>query len=82
MKNNNIFHNSLTNRGIAAYILGVILVGFYIFIYFFPEFLSGPIAFFDPISHFLKNKPADRWFMSLHNRHNCDGHSHDSETLG
>jgi ferredoxin-type protein NapH len=54
---------SLTSRGIAAYILGVILVGFYILLYFFPELLTGLITLFDPISQFLKGKPADRWFM-------------------
>lgn len=54
---------SLTSRGLAAYILGIILVGFYILIYFFPEHLTGLITLFDPISQFLKGKPADRWFM-------------------
>ena len=57
------WRTSFTSRGLAAYLLGIFLVVFYVIIYFFPELLSGIITLFDPLSQFLKAKPADRWFM-------------------
>ncbi|MFD0963606.1 4Fe-4S binding protein [Pseudofulvibacter geojedonensis] len=73
IKNNHVWFNSLSNRGIWGWILGFILTGFYILLYWFPEILgqaTGPsginqglIALFDPLSHFFISKPANQWFV-------------------
>ena len=68
--NNDVWFRSLTNRGFHAWILALILTGFYILLYFFPEYLgyresgnTGLIGLFDPLSMWIKNKPASQWFV-------------------
>jgi Pyruvate/2-oxoacid:ferredoxin oxidoreductase delta subunit len=72
IKNNGVYHTSLTNKGVWAWILAVFLTGFYIILYWFPQYLGqggediankGLIALFDPLSLFLKGKPASQWFV-------------------
>ncbi len=72
IKNNGLWHNSLTGRGVLAWLLGIVLTGFYILLYWYPEYLglgkngaanTGLIAFFDPLSFLLKAKPASEWFV-------------------
>lgn len=72
IKNNNIWHDSLTNRGILAWTLGIFLTAFYIILYWYPQYLGlatsgqsnkGLIALFDPLSYFFKSKPASEWFV-------------------
>lgn len=70
IKNNDVWRNSLTNQGILGWLLGVVLTGFYIALYFYPEVLgyntkgsSGLIAFFDPLSRLLNGNPASQWFV-------------------
>lgn len=70
IKNNGVWRNSLTNQGILGWLLGLLLTGFYIALYFYPETLgyhengsSGLVAFFDPLSKFLNGNPASQWFV-------------------
>jgi len=70
IKNNNNFLNSLTNRGLWAWILGIAITGFYVLLYFFKEWLgfsengnTGLVALFDPLSYALKGKAASQWFV-------------------
>ena len=72
IKNNRIWMTSLTNKGHWAWILAIFLTGFYILLYWFPQFLGqsqdgstnkGLIALFDPLSIFLKGKAASQWFV-------------------
>lgn len=71
IKNNHIWFNSLTNRGVWAWVLGIILTGFYVLLYWFPALLgysdsganTGLVALFDPLSMFFKGKPASQWFV-------------------
>jgi polyferredoxin len=72
IKNNGIWFDSLTARGTFAWSLGLVLTGFYIVLYWFPEWLgtgkdgmanSGLVALFDPLSFMIKNKPASQWFV-------------------
>lgn len=62
-KNTMNMFNSLTNRGLIAWLLGVFLTAFYIAIFYYPETLTLLIKQFDFISYFLRGKSADRWFM-------------------
>ena len=72
IKNNGIWHRQLTSRGAIAWFLALVLTGFYIALYWFPESLglgsnglqnSGLIGFFDPLSMLMKSKPASQWFV-------------------
>lgn len=71
IKNDGIYFSSLTHRGIWAYALGVSLTGFYIVLYFYPEYLglvknddnTGIIGLFDPFSKLISGNPASQWFV-------------------
>lgn len=72
IKNNHVWHNALTNRGVWGWCLGIFLTGFYILLYWFPQYLGlggenapnkGLIAFFDPLSKLLNGNPASQWFV-------------------
>lgn len=72
IKNNHVWHNGLTSRGILAWLLAVVLTGFYIVLYWFPSYLglasegqvnTGLVALFDPLSYALKGKSASQWFV-------------------
>lgn len=71
IKNDGVWFNALTSKGIWGWLLGIILTLFYVAIYWFPEVLgyqtdnnnSGLVAFFDPLSLVLNGKPATQWFL-------------------
>lgn len=71
IKNDGAFFRSLTSRGLIGYLVGVLLTGFYIVLYFYPELLglqkgadnTGVIALFDPLSKILSGNPASQWFV-------------------
>ncbi|MEO6189796.1 MAG: 4Fe-4S dicluster domain-containing protein [Saprospiraceae bacterium] len=71
IKNNGVWFNSLSNRGAIAWILGIVLTGFYVILYWYPQYLgfeangsnTGLIHLFDPLSYFLKGKAASQWFV-------------------
>lgn len=70
IKNNRIYFDSLTNRGALGWLAGIVFTAFYIFLYFYPEFLglskegnTGMVALFDPLSQFFKGQPASQWFV-------------------
>ena len=53
----------LTTRKIAAWLLGFALTGFYVVLYWFPQYLNFLIRQLDPLSNFLRQRPADNWFL-------------------
>ncbi len=71
IKNDQIWFKSLTNKGFLGWLAALALTGFYIVLYFYPEFLglnadgenTGIIAFFDPLSNLLSGNPASQWFV-------------------
>lgn len=63
IKNNHIMQKSLTNRGVWGWMLGIVLTGLYILIYWYPNFLEHLIRVFDPLSHLIRGKQADQWFL-------------------
>ena len=62
IKNNGVMFKSLTSRGVWGWMLGVLLTGFYACLYWFPEYLTGLIKMFDPLSILVRGKPGDQWF--------------------
>ncbi|MGA7836338.1 MAG: hypothetical protein WB996_00080, partial [Ignavibacteriaceae bacterium] len=63
IKNNKIFFNNFTSRGIIAWIAGIIITLFYVFLYWFPSTIENWIRLVDPLSYFLRGEKADRWFL-------------------
>lgn len=63
IKHNGIFFSSLMARGLIGILLGIYLIGFYVLLYWYPELMVNVIKLVDPVSEFLRKKPADRWFF-------------------
>ncbi len=73
IKNDHIWFNSLSNKGVLGWFLAIILTGFYILLYWYPHLLGfqsgenatnqGLIALFDPLSMFFKGTTASQWFV-------------------
>jgi ferredoxin-type protein NapH len=63
IKNNGVWFKSLSSRGIFGWMIGILLTGFYIILYWFPEYMTGLIQLFDPLSIFFRGKPSDQWFV-------------------
>lgn len=72
IKNDGVWHHGASARGAVAWMMGVVLTGFYILLYFYPEHLglgkdgasnSGIVALFDPLSRMLSGNQASEWFV-------------------
>lgn len=63
IKNHRVFFDPAKSRGWIGIALGAFLIGFYVLLYFRPEFITGWIRLADPVAQLLKGKPADRWFF-------------------
>lgn len=71
IKNDGVWFKSMTNRGYLAWLVAIALTGFYIILYFYPEYLglraegdnTGLISLFDPLSKLLSGNPASQWFV-------------------
>lgn len=72
IKNDGVWHAGLTARGAAGWVLAVVLTGFYVLLYFYPEMLGlgndgaanrGMVALFDPLSRALSGNAASQWFV-------------------
>lgn len=71
IKNNGVWLRSFTNKGLWAWVSGIVITGFYVLLYWYPQYLGlngegdngGMIALFDPLSRFLSGNPASQWFM-------------------
>jgi hypothetical protein len=63
IKNNGLWMRSLTARGVWGWLVGVVITGFYVCLYWFPTWLKGLIQLFDPVSHVLRGTSADQWFV-------------------
>ena len=63
IKNNGIFSRSATSRGIVGWIFGVVITGFYVLLYWFPNVIENWVRLLDPLSWRLRGEEADRWFL-------------------
>ncbi len=71
IKNDGVWFKSMSSRGVLAWLAGIALTGFYVALYFYPEYLglvkdganTGVIALFDPLSRLLSGNPASQWFV-------------------
>ncbi len=71
IKNDGVWFKSVSARGLWGWVSGIVLTGFYIVLYFYPEYLGlvkdganrGVISLFDPLSKSLSGNPASQWFV-------------------
>lgn len=71
IKNDGVWFKSISSRGVLGWLTGIALTGFYIVLYFYPQYLGlvkegdnkGLIALFDPLSKALSGNPASQWFV-------------------
>lgn len=63
IKHNGIYHNNITNRGWIAWLTFGFLVGFYILLYFYPDFIVNWVVLVNPISLAISGNPASQWFL-------------------
>ncbi|MDO7170835.1 4Fe-4S binding protein [Mariniflexile sp. AS56] len=72
IKNDGVWFKSISSRGMLGWVTGVFLTGFYIVLYFYPQYLgqsangepnTGLISLFDPLSNILSGNPASQWFV-------------------
>ncbi|MCA9735327.1 MAG: 4Fe-4S binding protein [Deferribacteres bacterium] len=63
IKNNNIWFSSTTGRGAIGITIGSLLIVFYVLLYWFPQYIVNVVVLVDPVSYFIRNLPADQWFL-------------------
>ena len=63
IKNNDVFNHPATSRKWLGAIIGFFLIGFYIILYFYPEFMTSWVALVDPISYLIKGSGAGHFFL-------------------
>jgi ferredoxin-type protein NapH len=55
--------SQMTLRGLGGWVLGVFLTGFYVVLYWYGENMVGLTKIFGPLSMWVRNSPADQWFV-------------------
>ncbi|TAE29334.1 MAG: 4Fe-4S binding protein [Candidatus Kapaibacterium sp.] len=63
IQNTGIMFSKVSHRGAIAWLIGVGMTGFYVLLYWFPEYLTHCIASVNWLSFALKGKAADQWFL-------------------
>jgi len=72
IKNNGAFLAGLTNRGALGWLAGIIITGFYVLLYWYPQYLGlgqngaenfGIVRLFNSLSMWIKGVPASQWFV-------------------
>lgn len=63
IKHDNNFFRNITSRGISAWVVGIVFTGFYVVLYWWPEYIGRGVSTVDPLAQSLAGAPADRWFF-------------------
>jgi len=64
IKNNRLWFNSLSARGVWGWLAAIVITGFYTVLYFCDAtWLVGLTDLFSPLSRALRGQPADKWFV-------------------
>ncbi|MFY0654101.1 MAG: 4Fe-4S binding protein [Cyclobacteriaceae bacterium] len=63
IKNDGIFHSAMKNKGWLGILTGTFLIVFYVFLYFYPEYMTAWIITVDPVSAMLSGNEAGRFFL-------------------
>jgi ferredoxin-type protein NapH len=63
IKNNGVFFDNATNRGWIGWFTFIFLVGFYLLLYFGPDYIVNWTYIVDSISQNLSGNKASQWFL-------------------
>jgi len=63
VKNNHNWTKAFTSRGAVAWMLGIVITGFYVLLYWFPAYLVHLIHMLDPLSNLIRGRGSDQWFL-------------------
>ena len=63
IKNNGVFFNVMKNVQWLGILTGSWLIAFYIFLYFYPEYMTNWVIMVDPVSKMLNGGEAGRFFL-------------------
>lgn len=64
IKNNGIFHHALNNRGWIGMLIGTLLIGFYIVIYFYDAYIMNWIILVEPVKKWIYPAgESSQWFL-------------------
>jgi len=64
IKHNGVFFDPLNNRGWMGIIIGTLLIGFYVVIYFYDAYLTNWILIVEPIKNWLvPGGESSQWFL-------------------
>jgi Pyruvate/2-oxoacid:ferredoxin oxidoreductase delta subunit len=63
IKNDGIYRDAISSRGWIAWVVMFYLVTFYVFLYFYPQYLVNNIILVNPVSQLLSGNPASQWFL-------------------
>ncbi len=63
IKNDGNFFRNITSRGSLGWVAGILMTGFYIVLYWWPQYLEGGVRLLDPYSKIISGEPADHWFL-------------------
>lgn len=63
IKNNHIFFNPMKNRGWLGILTGTWLIGFYILLYFYAEYMTNWVLMVDPLSQLINGHEAGKFFL-------------------
>ncbi|MBI2258820.1 MAG: 4Fe-4S binding protein [Flavobacteriia bacterium] len=58
-----VFFHPLKNASFYSIVLAVLFFIFYIQLYWYPDYLKNISLLFNPLSQWIRNKPADQWFL-------------------
>ena len=63
IKNDGIFFNPMKNRGWLGILTGTYLIGFYITLYFYAEYMTNWVIMVDPVSKLINGHEAGKFFL-------------------
>ena len=63
IKHDGIMFNASTHRGAVAWMMGIILTGFYVILYWWPEYLEPGIRLVNPLAIAMSGQAANQWFL-------------------
>jgi ferredoxin-type protein NapH len=63
IKNNGVFFNVMKNVKWLGILTGSWLIAFYVFLYFYPEYMTNWVIMVDPVSKMLNGGEAGRFFL-------------------
>ena len=63
IKNDGNYFRSITSKGSFGWVAGILMTGFYIVLYWWPEYLEGGVRLLDPHSYAMSGAPATHWFL-------------------